>query len=64
MENPNIEHDNKTKEAAPSEELNPDRRRIIESKLKNALLRVLIQEGGEVVLLTRQTTDENKAKAN
>jgi hypothetical protein len=55
MQELNIKHDSEIENFAPSE-LTLDRKKIIESKLQNFLLSVLIQNGGEVVLLESQTT--------
>ena len=48
MQESNIEHNNTTDKPV---ELSQEQKKIIESKLQNALLKVLIENGGEVVLL-------------
>jgi hypothetical protein len=58
MHESNIENNNAPDVFAAYEELTPERKKMIENKLENALLKVLLQEGGEVVLLRKQTTDE------
>jgi hypothetical protein len=61
MQELNIKHNRKIKKFAPSE-LTQERKRIIENKLQNALLRVLIENGGEVIWLKPPTTNKTKSE--
>jgi hypothetical protein len=61
MQELNIKHDRKIKNLAPSE-LTQELKQIIEYKLQNALLRVLIENGGEVVLLKPEKMSERKPR--
>ena len=54
MNNTDSAHHNATGKRVSSE-LTPEQKIIIENKLQNALLKVLIKNGGEVVLLKSQT---------
>jgi hypothetical protein len=61
MNKSDIEHLNVTSKTVSSDELTPEEKKTLEGKLQNALLRVLIKNGGEAVLLKPLT---NKTQAD